>query len=1097
MRNQNSQKKHPGLVGGTIIAASLVFLTVAALLIVNNGVLATMTSFLSEPFQKNGQETSETGTTQTEGPSSQPEEDLPPGDIVFARPDLMKGVWLNAGTDYLFNENDSGEIVKAQIGAAFDKLADWGFNTVMIPLSADGGMRYGTSGTEQVLLIRNADGSEFDAPEYILKCARERGVFTYGVLDLRVNTGEGFDPGTQKGAQAIHDMAVKASKRYSFDGWMLENPGYAKGSGGSYAEYMQTMPGGGFERFQRDSITAAVKDAVETIKSANANFYVGLLAGAVWANAAEEKDGSQTSGAYAEYSDGFADTRAWVGDGLFDFVMVKNGNALSSGSAPFEKVLEWWGGVCRQSGKPLYVAHDSTRVCGNEQGWKSPDQLAQQVIACKKSAEWQGSAFTSLAALAKDKTGSTQALLDTFGGTLNEQYISRKLIFTAPTKKTLTTNESKINIRGSADPNFPLTMNGKKVALSAHGFFSIDLTLTVGVNKFTFSHKGDTVTYNITYRVVVIQKVQPASSLTLEGGTTISITAIAYKGSNLYAKLGNTTIRMKQSAIQTDESDSGGEGSDYINFAGEYTLPKGIREKTQNLGTLMFHGSYKTLRETKKGGTLTVKAIPAPPTTTTTKTTTSASQTDQSGATGTTGSTRVDPIDPGGTGGAVLATGKIMMISKDYAETLSGSTSDDWSRPVNAYLPYGTMDTWVKDVYDSATKSYYYLLGSGRRVYQSNAAVYKTSGNLTANRLTAGAVAVDAATTDISLNSLWHVPYNFRLLPQKYGNEATQNYNITAFTATYVELTFYYTTSASGTFDLSGSTLFKSAEWIKGSGNTCLLRLNLRNTGVFYGYSVKWDNDGNLTFSFKNPTGTASGSKPLTGKRIVIDPGHGGNSIGAGGGTTCEKIEVLKYGLVLRDKLTALGATVIMTRTADINPDKALNPASMAARTAHARDGKADLFISVHMDGSNNSSAHGYTVFYFNEYSWPYAKAVAARAETTYKSFTKTAGRGVKWAPFFVTRVHDVPAILVECGYMSNTTDLELLISKDYRNAFTQAMADGIVDYFKASPVSVKTEGSTSAAETKATAAAAALIAPAGMIALARRRKKAVITCMS
>ncbi|MDD2363173.1 MAG: family 10 glycosylhydrolase, partial [Oscillospiraceae bacterium] len=859
----------------SIIAVSVSFLAIASLLTINNGVLATVTSFMSDSFATSAT-TSETSATQpetTENSTLPTTDKLPYEDIFFARPDQMKGAWVKAGTDYYIDGNEGGQAVREQIDAALAKLSEWGFNTVIVPIATNGNTFYISQSGAGSISIENTNGTDFDPPEYINQQARERGMFTYGVIDFRVNTHDLADPSTPDGAAAILKMTREAAERYSFDGWMLDNPGYAKGKGGSYAEYMQVMPGGGFDRFKRDSVTATVKGAVQTIKAQNKNLYVGLLADSVWANGAENELGSATKGAYAQYTDGFADTRTWVKDGLFDFVMVKNGYSTLNSSVPFDKVIGWWSELCEEIKRPLYTAHDSSLVCGTAQGWKSPDQLAQQVLACKKSDWWQGSSFTSLSSLIKDTTGSTLAMLNAFKGSLNEEYISRKLVFNTPTKTNHTTYESKISIRGSADPNFPLTMNNNPVTLTAHGFFSLDFDLAVGNNTYTFKHKGDTVTYNITYKVVVIQSVEPSKSLTLEGGTSIRINATAYKGSNIYAKLGNTTIKMKQAPTKSDEDNISNEDSDYINYAGEYTLPKGIREKAQALGTLKFYGSYKTLNESKNGGSLTVKAIPAPPPTTTVPSASSG------GTTGT--SVVVDPIDPGTGGGKVLSTGKIMMISRDYAETFSGSTTDDYSRPVNAYLPKGTMDVFVEDVYDSKSGSYYYLLGSGRRVYKSYATEYKASGKLTANSLTLGGVDATTASTDITLKSKWHIPYNVRLLPQKFGNEATQNYNMTAFTATYVELTFYYTTSVSGTIDVSGSTLFKSSKWIKGDGNTYILRLDLHNKGAFYGYSVRWDNDGNLTFSFKNPEGMGSESKPLTGKRIVIDPGHGGTSSGA------------------------------------------------------------------------------------------------------------------------------------------------------------------------------------------------------------------------
>lgn len=156
-------------------------------------------------------------------------------------------------------------------------------------------------------------------------------------------------------------------------------------------------------------------------------------------------------------------------------------------------------------------------------------------------------------------------------------------------------------------------------------------------------------------------------------------------------------------------------------------------------------------------------------------------------------------MDPG-SGGETLATGKILTITANYAETFSGDTSDDYSRPTNAYLPKGTTDVLVRSVYDSASKNYYYLLGCGRRVYQRDAQVYQESGRLSANTLTAGEVTVSGGYTTLELKSLWHIPYNVQLLPQSYlsiSGSGQPDYGIQSFTAQYVDIAFSYTPSVS------------------------------------------------------------------------------------------------------------------------------------------------------------------------------------------------------------------------------------------------------------------------------------------------------------
>ena len=313
-----------------------------------------------------------------------------------------------------------------------------------------------------------------------------------------------------------------------------------------------------------------------------------------------------------------------------------------------------------------------------------------------------------------------------------------------------------------------------------------------------------------------------------------------------------------------------------------------------------------------------------------------------------------------------------------------------------------------------------------------------------------GVVNYGSGETRFTLGASWRIPYTLRLLPQSYGDEASQDYNITSFTAEYVDITFAYTADVTGTPDLSSSAVFRSAEWINNGNNTMTLRLYLRKTGVFNGYSVYWDGS-NITFTFQDPQSLASGSKPLAGKRIVIDPGHGGDSSGTYGTIPdlYEKTLTLQYGLQLRDKLEALGATVIMTRTDDTLPDNAVNPASMEARTDYARNNGTDLFISIHMDGVKSQSANGCSVHYFNEYSAELAGDVFNRMYDVYTSYKDTTRRSARWDPFYVTRLHDCPSILIECGFMTNPDDMELLINDTFRDQLTAAICNGVIDYFQ------------------------------------------------
>lgn len=166
-------------------------------------------------------------------------------------------------------------------------------------------------------------------------------------------------------------------------------------------------------------------------------------------------------------------------------------------------------------------------------GWNSPDQLSRQVLACQQSASWAGRAFLSLAALEDNPLSSTDVLLQALAGQVRSEYISNKLVINSPEKQTTTTGESQIVFQGSADPNFPLLLNDEEVELSEHGYFALEKTLSVGKNTFAFSHKNQTVTYVVHYVVEVLKSVSPAENLSLEGGTVITVSAIAHKDSTV------------------------------------------------------------------------------------------------------------------------------------------------------------------------------------------------------------------------------------------------------------------------------------------------------------------------------------------------------------------------------------------------------------------------------------------------------------------------------------------------------------------------------------------------------------------------------------
>ena len=182
---------------------------------------------------------------------------------------------------------------------------------------------------------------------------------------------------------------------------------------------------------------------------------------------------------------------------------------------------------------------------------------------------------------------------------------------------------------------------------------------------------------------------------------------------------------------------------------------------------------------------------------------------------------------------------------------------------------------------------------------------------------------------------------------------------------------------------------------------------------------------------------------------IIIDAGHGGDDGGAVSiGGICEKDLNLAMSKSLSSNLEAMGYHVIMTRIDDTDTDgeEGFNKRKdILNRLKYTEQYPNSLFISVHMNSSTSSTDKGFTVFYGekNELS----KKIAENIYYAVENFAYTSRlRDVKEAPDSVYLMNNctVPAILVECGFISNKTDEALLIDEKYREDLSYILACGI-----------------------------------------------------
>ncbi|MEW6252173.1 MAG: N-acetylmuramoyl-L-alanine amidase [Planctomycetota bacterium] len=178
---------------------------------------------------------------------------------------------------------------------------------------------------------------------------------------------------------------------------------------------------------------------------------------------------------------------------------------------------------------------------------------------------------------------------------------------------------------------------------------------------------------------------------------------------------------------------------------------------------------------------------------------------------------------------------------------------------------------------------------------------------------------------------------------------------------------------------------------------------------------------------------------PLRGRTIVIDPGHGGKDPGARGRSRIpEKTINLEIGRELAARLRSLGARVYMTRDAD-------QFIELEDRAALADRVRCDLFISIHADSSPRASASGLTAYIARG-----TGGQSLRAADSIGAALRGAGlefRGVRGAGFKVL-LHSRPAILMECGYLTNGAEAARLATNGHRTQIAAAIADGLAVHF-------------------------------------------------
>ena len=599
-----------------------------------------------------------------------------------------------------------------------------------------------------------------------------------------------------------------------------------------------------------------------------------------------------------------------------------------------------------------------------------------------------------------------------------------QLTMISPAEREFVSTQQTLVLQGTSDSAHPVTVAGAEIARNSDGSFSHMVQLQPGMNEITVVHKEQSITYKVEYRYAVLSY-SPAEKTSFNSGATIRIALAVRTGSTLEVSLGQEQVQMQQDASQVGVEEG------FVRYTGQYQLPT-VYDQDQNLGKFTYTVTCDGVTEVYSSADVICQKAPDVVTS--------------------------DPSVTPDYGNYIdVGSGYIAEIVNSTAETFYGATTDDYSDPRNNYLPKGTVDYCDQDLVTQGKNSYR-LMRCGRRVYiekpnypppgQTAAVVNVYRGTLPDhNEIGFVSLKVEGNHTVLTFDSMWKAPFWFEFGPQEYINPADRDFRVTDVTSEFVEITFCYTTVFEGTVSVpADNPLFSSAQLTQNESD-CVLRLNLKKTGGFYGWDAYYNENDQLCFSFLNPAKAVAADNAygadLTGVIVMLDVGHGGYDGGSeatlSDGTKIDEAALnLKLAMALKAELEKTGATVVLNRTGD-------ESLSVDDRILHLKQTAPDLCVAIHQNSISGYPNHrGAQILYFTPFSQPAAQCIYQQVNSS-GVYPKTL---LDWNLYYVARQAVCPVVLTENGFMTNAQDLADMVDDGKVQQKAESIAQGVVNYF-------------------------------------------------
>lgn len=949
----------------------------------------------------------------------------------------VRGVWIATvnNINYPSQPGLSAEALKAELDDILKTVSEANLNTIYFQVRPSADALYHSDIFPTSVYLSGKNGQEadqnFDPLAYLTKAAKQYQIDIYAWLnplrvtyysiplsdlsaehpaslhpDWVVSYADGmsyFDAGIPEVRQLVADGITEIVSRYDVAGIIFDDYFYPypkTGDDGAIIPFddSDTYEKYGQERFsdigdfRRESVNELVKLSYEAVKASAPHCSFGIAPFGIWQNDDGKNGGSETKG-LSSYSALYADSLAWIEGGYLDFIAPQIYWQFSSAAAPFGELVRWWNEQTENTDVKLLISH----AIYNYEAWATPGETAQQVEFARSELAYRGSTFYGYEQL----KANTLGVADEIRSACDKDIIycetvsnGRDLMISSPAAETTVSADSSYII-GASDPAFPLTVDGKAVGRTKSGYFSLYVSLVPGKNTFTFRHKDVETLYTIYYTASSVEQ------KTLATTDTYTFSSVSPSGTS--ALTGGQTLTLTAVAPHnsTVTAKIGGETV-------TLTAEKQVSGKAQYIcqtytGTLRLPEIGAD--EIRSLGSLVFTAVRGKE---------SAQQ--DGGELRILGKNALLPIE----------------VTKPDAELKTAVNSWYYDDYVPAAV--GMRDYAVK------LENGFYRLRMGGFVAASDAKELDgTPIPLTAT-LKGTEMKISSEETALVFCFDENVPLNCTLENGVFN------------------VVFYNTDASSiSAPQFLANPLFSAAEVTENTEqNKISFAYTLIDENNFYGFSTAYDS-GTVTVTLRNPQKlSGDAGKPLAGKTIILDAGHGGTDPGAIGplglyendalaaGEKAVNEKDLNLAIILRakEKTEALGADVILTRETDTTVD-------IYKRLELYNDICPDLAVSVHQNSmayqSDITKIRGFIGLYWADSG----KLLTSSLSSSVAPALRRLEREPTKQRLALVRNRKFPASLIEIGFITSVEEYENLMQENTIDETADAIVQGILKFYE------------------------------------------------